>query len=356
MARKYYALYISMALILVSNLGSTQANSVTRQQNSQNSSTRSAVKTLNVTNQEQAVSQVNQIVVNLPQPRSSNYRLLDNAVNAGAGDITSTNYVAHATVGQIAGGDRVSSTHYVFSTGYEAGSGAIPIIGPYFLYMPMVLMRWPPLPDAPVLAAITAPGASPTYTMSWSSPLNSSSYVLQEAIDSAFLTSVIRYSGIATRKTITSSNTAAFYYRVKASNQYGDSSWSNVQAVNVSWELEPNNFYTQSTPLITSGQNVYGFPNDTKDYFSFNMTTSGPITADLTGSTGSAVQLQLFYQVATEANRVTYVAAPPYHLTYSGQPGTYYVYIGTGSGFNGTTPYTLRVFYPASAVMNKVMP
>jgi hypothetical protein len=40
------------------------------------------------------------------------------------------------------------------------------------------------------------------------------------------------------------------------------------------------------------------------------------------------------------------VPSPPYTLSYNGQAGWYYIFIFTESGFNSTTPYTLRVTYP----------
>jgi hypothetical protein len=110
------------------------------------------------------------------------------------------------------------------------------------------------------------------------------------------------------------------------------------------WEQEPNNNALQANGPLRSGRDYYGYPNDDKDYFSIYMRTGGTITIDLTNHTGQGVQLQLFYQ--TPGNVVEYDLTPPYHITYTGPAGWYYIYIYTANGYNSTTPYTLRVTYP----------
>jgi len=110
------------------------------------------------------------------------------------------------------------------------------------------------------------------------------------------------------------------------------------------WEREPNNSYLAANGSIVSGQDYFGYPNDARDYFSFYMREGGTITIDLTGHTGDAVQLQLFYQ--SDNDLKIYDVSDPYHLEYTGSPGWYYVYIFAGGGYNDITPYTLRVTYP----------
>ena len=110
------------------------------------------------------------------------------------------------------------------------------------------------------------------------------------------------------------------------------------------WEVEPNNTYLQANGPLISGREYRGYPNDEKDYCSIYLCEPGSLTINLTDHTGQAVQLQLFYQGID--NRVAFDTAPPYTITYDGQPGWYYIYIYTGGGHNSTTPYTLRVTYP----------
>jgi hypothetical protein len=110
------------------------------------------------------------------------------------------------------------------------------------------------------------------------------------------------------------------------------------------WEQEDNDSHTQANGPLISGSNYYGYPDDGKDYFSVQMPTNGTITVNLDNHTGQGVQLFLFYQ--SPANEVGWDYQAPYDLSYTGPAGWYYVYIYTESGFNATTPYTLRVTYP----------
>jgi hypothetical protein len=110
------------------------------------------------------------------------------------------------------------------------------------------------------------------------------------------------------------------------------------------FEVEDNDAYLQANGPLRSGRDYSGYPDDSRDYFSIFTLDSGLITIALSNHVGSGVQLQLFYQ--TTDNRLAYDLDPPYQITYNGPPGTYYIYIFTESGFNGVTPYTLRVTYP----------
>lgn len=109
-------------------------------------------------------------------------------------------------------------------------------------------------------------------------------------------------------------------------------------------ESEPNNSYLEANGALYSGRAYYGFPDDTKDYFSIYLQTGGKITIDLTNHVGVGVQLHLFYQ--SVSNRVRYILSPPYRIDYTGPAGWYYIYIYTASGYTSTSQYTLRATYP----------
>jgi hypothetical protein len=110
------------------------------------------------------------------------------------------------------------------------------------------------------------------------------------------------------------------------------------------WELEPNNSYDEANGPLRSGVDYYGYPNDEKDYFSIETKATGNVSVDLTNHTGQNVQVQLFYQSVDSP--VAWDLDAPYHIEHTGPAGTYYIYINTGSGYNSTTPYTLRVTFP----------
>jgi hypothetical protein len=110
------------------------------------------------------------------------------------------------------------------------------------------------------------------------------------------------------------------------------------------WEREPNNTYLEANGLLYFNQDYYGYPNDAKDYFSFQLAAAQTIAIDLTNYTGGDGQLQLYYQ--TVDNLVIYDPYPPYHIDYNAASGWYYVKVDTGSNFNNVYPYTLRVSLP----------
>ena len=113
------------------------------------------------------------------------------------------------------------------------------------------------------------------------------------------------------------------------------------------WEVEPNNTYQAANGPVYFGRDYYGYPGDQTDYFSFYMPSAGTVTIDLTNHTGQGVQLLLYYQIPIANGSVARAWQPPYHLSYTGQAGWYYIQIYTVSGFNTTNPYTLRVTWPS---------
>lgn len=153
--------------------------------------------------------------------------------------------------------------------------------------MPIVIRTHPPaatptptvslLPDAPVLSYITPPAADPTYTIRWPAAARAESYVLERATSPGFGDAIQVHEGAATDYVESSTGIATYHYRVKARNEAGDSAWSNVQAVAVRWEREPNGDVVDATGVMQSGLRYYGVlagASDQQDYFYFELATS----------------------------------------------------------------------------------
>jgi len=105
----------------------------------------------------------------------------------------------------------------------------------YNIYLPLVLKRWPPIPDTPVLNAISNADGDGSYAVTWNAAYLAETYTLQEATDTAFSTPTTRYTGSGTSWNASNKPAGTYYYRVRASRSWQgqtlNSAWSNVQSV-----------------------------------------------------------------------------------------------------------------------------
>jgi hypothetical protein len=123
---------------------------------------------------------------------------------------------------------------------------AIPVV-----YMPLILKRWPPIPDTPVLNRIDNADQDNTYTVTWREADLATTYVLEEATNTSFSDAQEVYQGAGLSWTVPSpgKTLGTYYYRVKARNDWGDSSWSNVHSAVVTWaELIVNGGFESGPP------------------------------------------------------------------------------------------------------------
>lgn len=121
----------------------------------------------------------------------------------------------------------------------------------YRTYLPLVMKRWPPIPDTPVLNSIYNPNGSSSYTVRWNSAQLADTYVLEEATNPSFGGAVTRYYGSGTSWTATEKAPGTYYYRVKARNSWGDSGWSNTQQTTV-WPTATT-FDSVADAMVRSG-------------------------------------------------------------------------------------------------------
>jgi uncharacterized repeat protein (TIGR01451 family) len=219
-------------------------------------------------------------------------------------------------------------------------------VGAPKLYVPMALGYSLPLPATPLLNDIQPPAANPLYGVAWNAVEGATSYVLQQDSDPTFPAPAEVYVGAATSIEIRSQGIQTHYYRVRAVNLFGESGWSNTETVAVFWEREPNDpWSTNANGPLLSGQFHFGYQNDQKDFFWFDVSKYGTIHVKLANASADGVQLQLFYKPADQLSRVAYRVAPPYNIDYTGEAGRYYVYVYATGGYNESQPYTLWVDY-----------
>lgn len=154
----------------------------------------------------------------------------------------------------------------------------------YRVYLPLVMKRWPPIPDTPVLNPINNPNGSSGYTVSWQEAYLADTYTLQEATNANFSGAVTRYSGVGTSWTASGKTAGTYYYRVKATNSWGDSGWSNVEQTTV-WPTTTT-FYSVADAMVRSGypDTKYGGLSYVRvGYYSSSQVMQGLVRFDLSG-------------------------------------------------------------------------
>jgi hypothetical protein len=222
----------------------------------------------------------------------------------------------------------------------------------------------PPTLPTPTLYVIDNADRDGDYMVDWSDVSGATRYLLQEDDSPAFDSPTVRYNSSNSEWAASGQASGTWYYRVRASNGGGYSPWSDVQSVTVGdwvvslplmvqnylplfegpWEMEDNDSSQEANGPLRSGVDYYGYPDDSRDYFSVYLRTDGDIAIDLTDHTGQGVQLLLYYESIEDLR--DRVWKEPYHIDYSGPSGWYYILIYTESGHNSDTPYSLRVSYP----------
>ncbi len=158
----------------------------------------------------------------------------------------------------VAAGSNVTYT-WVFGDG-ESGSGKVvshhyPACGAYtavvtasnsanlvtattsvkitaYVYLPLILKRWPPVPYQPTLYAINNVDGDGNYTIGWTEQPTrlADTYTLEEATNTSFTTGLRTVCTTAQQSCYVSGRLAGtYYYRVRGYNTWGYGAWSNVQ-------------------------------------------------------------------------------------------------------------------------------
>lgn len=129
----------------------------------------------------------------------------------------------------------------------------------YPLWLPPILDRWPPIPDAPTLNPIPAP-ANGAFTITWQRARHAEDYELEEATEPTFGTPTVVYRGPALTWLATNKPTGRYYYRIRARTRRTQGGWSATRSVAL---LPPTTFYPladttilENSPKLNVGKTV----------------------------------------------------------------------------------------------------
>ncbi|MBN1889177.1 MAG: DUF11 domain-containing protein [Thermoflexales bacterium] len=129
---------------------------------------------------------------------------------------------------------RVKATN---NSSYSAWSNPQSVVVTAYIYLPLVLRNWPPIPGVPTLNPINPNLTCGSYTVSWTEPAGpvaASYYVLQEDTHIDFSGAIQVYEG--PQRVYAGSKLAIgrYYYRVRACNTWTCGGWSSTQYVDIS--------------------------------------------------------------------------------------------------------------------------
>jgi hypothetical protein len=214
------------------------------------------------------------------------------------------------------------------------------------VWMPLAVRLWPPLPAAPALRAVDNPQGLGDYSVSWDAADGADSYVLEEATDASFADGQELYAGPGTTQAVSGRGPGRYYYRVAATNAWGQSAWSAAVVVDVLWEREPNDTATEANGPLLDGITYCGAlaVGDVQDYYRLAMGAAGRIEVWLDGIPAG----QNYDLVVRDAalQLVGYSAelgdASEHARTETLPAGTYYIQVYQRSGGGSPEPYALR--------------
>jgi hypothetical protein len=219
-------------------------------------------------------------------------------------------------------------------------------------YLPVAAHHWPPLPEVPILLNIVNTDGNGSYSVRWDPARRAETYVLEEAKVPDFVSAQEIYSGQATEYEVDGQGAARLFYRVKARNGWGDSSWSQVQQVDVLWEAEPND----DASILTNGPLVPGLlyfglfssEQDIKDYFYFDLASAGTVRLWLDNIPDGRNYDLVLRDEALETEPGWYSVLPGNQDEYveaTIPAGRYHVQIFNASDQGSNQPYRLTIQY-----------
>jgi hypothetical protein len=89
------------------------------------------------------------------------------------------------------------------------------------------------VPAPPELATISNPEGDGEYLVDWDDVTSATGYEVEEDDDAGFSSPTVVYNGTVSQYPVAAQETGRWYYRVRASNDFGDGGWSNAESAGV---------------------------------------------------------------------------------------------------------------------------
>jgi hypothetical protein len=184
-------------------------------------------------------------------------------------------------------------------------------VPPSKVFIPVGLKAYAPVtspPEPPVLDDIANEDGDGNYTVSWSAVSGASGYTLQEDDNAVFSSPSTVYSGPDTSKLIAEQSVGTYYYRVWASNELGNSDWSETKSVEVTTSPPP-------TPEPSCPEGSWSGTTDQGYSITFEVSDTGGCQVDELTITwrllcvpplGDLVQTRTFYDLPISSDQFKY--------------------------------------------------
>jgi hypothetical protein len=145
------------------------------------------------------------------------------------------------------------------------------------VYLPIVFRSWPPVPATPTLLPID--DGDGNYAVSWTAAARADDYELQEKYQTQDWFSA--YLGTGTQVDLSNRPAGQYTYRCRATNSWGEGSWSNEVTVTVQGTPPGTVSQPSCTHVSAGGKAVVRVINDCPYVLYLDFTGTQPVTMEL---------------------------------------------------------------------------
>jgi hypothetical protein len=163
------------------------------------------------------------------------------ALTCETGDYMTGVSCAYTRIGLVASLDY--SYYFVAQDDHDNSAKSTPILDApdvfITVYLPVGFKNAGPPVGTPILNEVDNPSGDYKYTVTWTDIEKAANYVLEEDTDVLFMNPTTVYDGPDHSASVSVMDVGTYFYRVKATNAFGESGWSNIVSVLVTIPRPP---------------------------------------------------------------------------------------------------------------------